>query len=154
MLTPSLVALFGVFKFVMTGASKVRDCIRVPTEAETVTFSETLGPPPSCISVPHRTVVVDNQELEPHACDLRRIVGEVLLYPKFRPVIVTDEPPEATIFGTSSYETTGASKLKIEPPVPTSEATVRIGRSPKPDNADAVRKQLTVVAELHAVVWH
>ena len=83
----------------------------VPTTLFTVTFTAATDPTPPPVA--HEIVVALDHAVVKHAVSSSVAVGELVRYPKFKPLIVTDAPCEVGPFFGITELTAGAEKLNI-----------------------------------------
>jgi hypothetical protein len=124
------VAVLMASMAVRTGASNVKACSIVPTTAPTEIFTEIPEPVPP--AVPQFSVVALCHATVAHVSCFRNTVGVATAVAKFRPVIVTEEVPDAAAFLRIRKDAEGASKEKVYPLVPTSDASVSLVFRPLP----------------------
>jgi hypothetical protein len=132
--TPPVRGPFEIVIEVSTGLSYENVLNLVPTTAAIVIAAVPRSPRFLPKLVPaalgkHVTDVSDTQAWLSQYDEPSRTVGEVLEFPKFTPLKVTLRPADVAILYSTINETTGASYVRSDFPVPVSSETVTIANN-------------------------
>lgn len=116
--------LVGAFKLAResTGESKLKSCSPVPAVAPIVTVKPCLETSPA--RERHETDVLELHPAVKQVASIKLPVRVRSRDANERPETVTDVPPERAVFR-NTYDSTGASKVKMLGPVPDTAPTVR-----------------------------